>query len=337
MPVIVNERLKKYTTYFDPEQSGTFAKSEILSIVNRSDLLSYDFRLKYNEYCSNFKYNLFLTQINIAQIPPYHSHDFYEFNVVLSGELMQYVDGEFLNMSAGDIIIFSPVNKHTICCNKNTVAYNILVTKDYIDAFYSELDWHVGASNNIYSRLIKKNNYLFVSMGNHGILTPLMIELIERCKTVSPRPLTFGFKTQTLLTNFLIELNEAVNAKTVLGINIPGSSVSNQEKILKYIDENYTTVTLDKLSEHFHCSRTYIYSYIKKMTGMSYSLYIILLRMKDAKYLLENTSYPIGKICELVGLHSNEHFCRMFKKQEGITPLEYRKKMSTPPPQMKHN
>ena len=58
---------------------------------------------------------------------------------------------------------------------------------------------------------------------------------------------------------------------------------------------------------------------------MSPSEYQIYLRMNKAKELLRSSKLPIGEIAYSIGMENLGYFTRLFKKQEGMTPHEYRK------------
>ena len=62
----------------------------------------------------------------------------------------------------------------------------------------------------------------------------------------------------------------------------------------------------------------------KQATGVSPKQYIIALRMANAKHLLDNTSDTIAQIAAAVGYENTPYFHRLFHKQTGMTPLEYR-------------
>lgn len=65
----------------------------------------------------------------------------------------------------------------------------------------------------------------------------------------------------------------------------------------------------------------------KQATGVSPKQYIITLRMANAKHLLDNTSDTIAQIAAAVGYENTPYFHRLFHKQTGMTPLEYRHRL----------
>ena len=49
--------------------------------------------------------------------------------------------------------------------------------------------------------------------------------------------------------------------------------------------------------------------------------------MVNAQSLLENTEYNIGEIAEIVGYDNPLYFSRVFKKEYGVSPAQYRKNL----------
>ncbi|WP_431733214.1 helix-turn-helix domain-containing protein [Faecalibacterium prausnitzii] len=47
----------------------------------------------------------------------------------------------------------------------------------------------------------------------------------------------------------------------------------------------------------------------------------------NAQSLLENTEYNIGEIAEIVGYDNPLYFSRVFKKEYGVSPAQYRKNL----------
>ncbi|UUX50871.1 helix-turn-helix domain-containing protein [Nisaea acidiphila] len=65
-------------------------------------------------------------------------------------------------------------------------------------------------------------------------------------------------------------------------------------------------------------------------TGYAPSAYLQQLRTEEAKQLLETTAMPIVEIAESVGYTDETSFRRLFKKQVGMTPANYRRKFKFP-------
>jgi two-component system response regulator YesN len=96
-------------------------------------------------------------------------------------------------------------------------------------------------------------------------------------------------------------------------------------RIKHYVSEFLNEeLSLTKLSELVHLSPTYLSRMYKQTTGQGLLEYVTEVRMNRSKQLLRTTEHKIQDIAGLVGLDSAAYFTRLFKKETGVTPLEYR-------------
>ncbi len=93
-----------------------------------------------------------------------------------------------------------------------------------------------------------------------------------------------------------------------------------------YMDEHYIEkITLDDLEARFFINKYYLLKIFKETYGTTISNYLISKRITRAKQLLRFTQMTIDEIGCAVGMDGTGYFSRMFKKEEGISPKEYRK------------
>ncbi|TWP28090.1 AraC family transcriptional regulator [Apibacter muscae] len=77
-------------------------------------------------------------------------------------------------------------------------------------------------------------------------------------------------------------------------------------------------------AEELHLSANYFGDLVKKETGKSAQEYIHLKLMKLSKEKIFDNSKTINEIAYELGFKYPQHFSRMFKKETGFTPNEYR-------------
>ena len=100
------------------------------------------------------------------------------------------------------------------------------------------------------------------------------------------------------------------------------------ERAAAYFNENYNTkISIDDYAESLHSSTNWFIHNFKQYAGMSPAQYILSLRMVNAQSLLERTTYNIKEISEIVGYENPLYFSRVFKKEIGKSPAQYRKEM----------
>ena len=66
---------------------------------------------------------------------------------------------------------------------------------------------------------------------------------------------------------------------------------------------------------------------IRRETGRSPGEWIAIARLTRAKHFLQETEMPVLDVAFAVGLSDQSYFSRFFRKQTGMTPLEFRQKM----------
>lgn len=110
-----------------------------------------------------------------------------------------------------------------------------------------------------------------------------------------------------------------------------GNSISTKKRdmtnIKEYLENNYKTrITLDMLAEEFYINKFYMTRLFKEQYGVSVNNYLLQVRVTHAKQLLRFSDYSVERIGQECGMEDANYFSRMFKKVEGMTPGEFRRK-----------
>ena len=98
------------------------------------------------------------------------------------------------------------------------------------------------------------------------------------------------------------------------------------ELLRNYLIENYAQdINLNLIANNMNYSSSYLTRIFTQAYDVSPSKYIINLRMTQAQKLLQhNPELSIRQIGESVGYHDQGYFSRIFKKQVGKSPFEFR-------------
>lgn len=156
----------------------------------------------------------------------------------------------------------------------------------------------------IYSQEINCNNNISNNFGvyiNRLLRLDTLDEMFEflesQCKTVA----------QSIFDN--------INVNNTLIIN----------KVLNHIESNYTEpITLESVAKNCYISSSYLSRIFKKIVGENFNEYLTNLRLLNAKRLLLETNYKTYQIAEKVGIYDSNYFSRLFKKNEHMTPSQFR-------------
>jgi Response regulator containing CheY-like receiver domain and AraC-type DNA-binding domain len=106
------------------------------------------------------------------------------------------------------------------------------------------------------------------------------------------------------------------------------SKVSNiiVAQAIEYIMKNYgEAISLAAIADHLKINATYLSRIFKQETKMNFTDYLTICRIENAKELLSETNKKIKEISAACGFYDYRYFCKIFKKAEGRSPLDYRR------------
>ena len=98
-------------------------------------------------------------------------------------------------------------------------------------------------------------------------------------------------------------------------------------KIVQYINQRFCEdIGLESISQEFRLHKAQLARIFKEDTGSSVNGYIRELRIEKAKALLKESDLNISEIVYEIGFQNFQSFYSAFKKQMGVTPMEFRDK-----------
>lgn len=107
----------------------------------------------------------------------------------------------------------------------------------------------------------------------------------------------------------------------------PGTTHENRDiagEIRRYLDVSYAEdINLYDLAQNkFFMHPNYLSRIFKLETGMSFSKYLLKVRMEKARALILSGESRVSDVAQLVGYNSAAHFVQMYKKYYGYTPSQ---------------
>lgn len=102
------------------------------------------------------------------------------------------------------------------------------------------------------------------------------------------------------------------------------------QKMIAFIENCYMEdVKLEQMEAELHMSKYYLTRIFREMTGMTIFDYLRHRRIKQAKMLFfYRKDSSVTDVCYQVGYNNLAHFSRVFKKQVGMSPDQYRREQS---------
>jgi len=96
-------------------------------------------------------------------------------------------------------------------------------------------------------------------------------------------------------------------------------------QIKDYLDKNYTSnKSIDDICRDLYINKYYLTHLFKDAMGVPPLKYMITKRISLAKELLTTTDLTIEEVAIKCGYSDTTYFIKVFKKAEGITPIEFK-------------
>ncbi|MBO5158358.1 MAG: helix-turn-helix transcriptional regulator [Lachnospiraceae bacterium] len=259
--------------------------------------------------CSCGTYHLFTR----PKLPTYRPRGRLDYQIiyVASGKAHFYFNGVEHIISAGNMVIYRP---------KEEQRYY------YYAADHTQVYWVHFTGGNVKNILRKygiadhmRVLYTGTSL-EYKQLFEQMIHELTLCKD-DYEELLVGY-LQHLLILIHRSINNKPREKTLL-------LVSSMDNAVRYFHENYNKqICIEEYAAKQHISVSWFIRNFKEYTDVTPTQYLLSLRISNAQTLLETTNYNVTEISEIVGYNNPLYFSRLFKKQVGMSPSDFRKHLS---------
>lgn len=133
-------------------------------------------------------------------------------------------------------------------------------------------------------------------------------------------------ENKLLLYSRLLSLLNLVFFDAEIPINRNEKNYEIVVKAKRYIENHFDSqIKLKDIADSVHLSEIYFHNIFTESIGISPHQYLINYRIENAKRLLWNTNIPICEVAEKAGFGCQQYLNKVFKKETGMTPNEYRK------------
>ena len=249
---------------------------------------------------------------NISEMRHSHTHPQYEVYFCSDNvEQKSVINGAEYEYKYPCVIISSPYTVHAMSCiDRNAVTYERFVmyfNEGIIEQFDKKL---------IPEGLLERNSgYMFkLSEEDAAFLKNMILAFNPQNST----------ELKLLLASFL---NKLISLSPMKDAVCVGKSSFYIQDVLQYVAENYSEqIDATTIAYKFLISRSKLDRDFKQFTGVTIHGFIEMCRLNQAKMLLEyRPDMSISTISASCGFSCETYFFPFFKKNVGMTPIEYRK------------
>lgn len=251
-----------------------------------------------------------------------HSHDFVEIVYIIEGESKHCINDEEFDVKAGDLLFVNYGCTHAFQVPEKFVAYNLMIRVDYFmknmirgdNLFYMLA---LTSFEKIQRELNDKSPLVSFDFGERDDMFSLFYNIEnELSKDALGKSLILDSYVNIILCKVFRKIFVRDSEKDLL---IP-------QDILDYIAEHLNEkISLSKLAQRCFYNPAYFSRLFKKTFNLSFTDYIMDLRLKRCCELLRGSDYTVERIIDECGFSDRNTFYERFKSKYGCTPSEYRK------------
>lgn len=252
-----------------------------------------------------------------AEYPMLHTHNYWEFTVILQGKIRHHINGEDYILSSNDLVFIRPKDKHCFFYHKpyTTQQLNFMIT----DSVFKQICSVLG--NTLYSDILNYSQpikcYLNEFQMNNMISTMKNIQKLE-AKDLERRIILIKLvftEAIKIIYNYFISYKPEYPE----WLNNFLNEITKPESFSLKIDELYKLTNFS----HSHLNKIF-----KKFTKFTIIECVKKAKLSYAANLLESSDCTVLDVASRIGYDSLSCFHKSFKDMYNITPSEYRKNLN---------
>lgn len=234
----------------------------------------------------------------------------YQILYIASGKAHFYFHGVEEIVPAGNMVLYRP---------KEEQRYY------YYGEDQTEVYWVHFTGNNVTNILRKygiEDHVHVIHTGTSMEYKRLFLAMIQEMKLCKEN-------YEELLVHYLYELLIMLHRLILRKPRIQNLMLSSEmNTAVQYFHANYNKkISIEEYAASQHMSVSWFIRNFKEYTNVTPAQYILSLRISNAQTLLETTSCNVSEIADIIGYDNPLYFSRIFKKQCGMSPSEFRKRL----------
>lgn len=234
----------------------------------------------------------------------------YQILYIASGKAHFYFHGVEEIVTAGNMVIYRPKEE------QRYYYYGVDHTEVYWVHFTG------GSVKNILRKYGIADDVHVIHTGTSLEYKRIFLQIIQELKLCKE---DYEELTVNYLQQLLIMIHRILNAK-------PRSKsyllMKEMDNAVRYFHKNYNQpISIEEFAQSQHMSVSWFIRNFKEYTNVTPAQYLLSLRISNAQTLLETTDYNVTEIANIVGYDNPLYFSRIFKKQSGVSPSEFRKQL----------
>lgn len=247
---------------------------------------------------------------------PGHSHNSYEFLIPYTPMSHIGVEKRTISVDRNTLIPINPQQPHG---PKDMMQGCFLVSIHISRLFLCSVAEHAYDKTNVY--------FENESVQLDNTTVALMHSFMEEA---NQKQAGYEFFLECLASQLSINFMRKLKNNLPLGKeNLKSGGKESIKKVIEYMNEYYNHPhSSEQIARVANLSTYHFIRTFKSETGKTPQDFLMDIKIKKAREMLQTRNYTVTEICFLCGFTNHSHFTKVFKRKMGISPSDYRKELT---------
>lgn len=259
-------------------------------------------------------------QMEEPEVDDLHKHTFYEIIWIEKGRSRQVIDNVEYEISPGSLFFISPGQLHIFEEWRPVIGGSIMFTESFFLLNYLDKDklFELSFLDNFYS---------------HPVFRPdksKFAEILQTIHAIDKERKRKDYSTsivQALLHILLLQIQRCLDSQTESPVS--KKSIILYKKFKGLIDAHFTSnLGVSDYASQLAVTQHHLNTIAKEVTGKTATEVIRTRVILEAKRLLSFTDNSVSEISSHLGYFDSSYFAKVFKAETGISPLEFKSRIS---------
>ncbi|QHS62914.1 AraC family transcriptional regulator [Chitinophaga agri] len=249
---------------------------------------------------------------------PLHKHTHFELLYIMRGRGQHMINGSTYNYEQGDLFMLAPQDNHFFVFQERSAICLVKFHADFFRDFMQDDKFR-----ELFTTLSSPYRKVSSQGSNKKDIMPLMELIIREHRKESAH--------QQIIIKNALSLIIALTAKDAAE-QLSAAKDDKIQAILSYIHQHIADkhlLSVQKMAETFHISKSYFNQYFKNATGSAYKKYVQEYALKLIAHQFVNRNRTLTQLAEEFGYSDESHLNRAFKAYFHLTPSAFRKQQLT--------
>ena len=255
---------------------------------------------------------------------PMHWHDEFEYIAAIKGKVIVYVNGEEIILDNEDAIFINGGCLHGVkTVTEESLLHSLVIKPKFIGGSFDGIIF-----KELITPFLSKNALAYVLLNDGSKWQTLVRKnMLKAWKVVIEESYDFENESRYYISRAMRILLDNTEQRGNISV-VDAAKIERIKEALVFIENNYKNeIGNQDLAKWIKCSESALLRCFNEMVGKSPMQYLMNYRLQKAVELLATTGMQSNEIAIVCGFKDASYFTKLFKREVGVTPIEYRKSL----------